>query len=165
MLLALTGFMASGKTSVGRAVADTLGCPFLDLDTLVEKKAGCSIPQLFARDGEAVFRRIEKDVLEQTVKKYAGTTAVLALGGGTVTVPGAVALLQQKTLCIYLKTSIDTLRERLQTQGEGRPLAHEDTEALLAAREPLYTAAAHLCIETDGYDAEALADEIIIDCL
>lgn len=165
MLLALTGFMASGKTTVGQAVADALGCPFLDTDALVEKKSGRSIPEIFADGGEAAFRRAEKEVLEQTVKKYAGATAVLALGGGTVTLPGAVALLQEKTLCIYLKTAPETLKERLRGASGGRPLAGGDLDALLAAREPLYAAAAHVVLETDGLGPAELADEIIIDCL
>ena len=108
MLIALTGFMGSGKTSVGRLVADALGCPFLDLDDIIVKKAGRSIPEIFRADGEKGFRRLEKDALEKTVAKYAENTAVLALGGGTVTVSGAVKLLQEKTLCIYLEA--DKLR-------------------------------------------------------
>lgn len=102
MLIALTGFMASGKTSVGRLLADSLGCPFLDLDEVIVKKAGRSIPAIFASEGEEGFRRLEKQALEQTVSRYAENTAVLALGGGTVTVPGAIRLLQEKTTCIYL---------------------------------------------------------------
>ena len=92
--------MGSGKTSVGRLVADALGCPFLDLDEIIVKKAGHSIPVIFEAEGEKGFRRKEKQALEQTVGKYAESTAVLALGGGTVTVPGAIGLLQEKTLCI-----------------------------------------------------------------
>ena len=72
--------MGSGKTSVGRLVADALGCLFVDLDEVIEKKAQKSIPQIFADEGEAGFRKMEKQALEQTVKKYAESTAVLALG-------------------------------------------------------------------------------------
>jgi len=165
MLIALTGFMGSGKTSVGRLVADALGCPFLDLDDIIVKKAGRSIPEIFRADGEKVFRRLEKDALEKTVAKYAENTAVLALGGGTVTVPGAVKLLQEKTLCIYLEADIDTLIARLQGQTEGRPLADENMAARLAQREPLYREAAHVTIETAGLTPEEITDEIIISCL
>lgn len=165
MLIALTGFMGSGKSTVGRLVADALGCPFLDLDRLIEKKAGRDIPAIFAADGEKGFRRLEKQVLEQTVAKYAEGTAVLALGGGTVTVPGAPALLQEKTLCIYLKATLETLQERLEGQTEGRPLAGEGLAERLPARLPLYEAAAHIVLETDGLTPEEVADEIIISCL
>lgn len=165
MLITLTGFMGSGKTTVGRLVADALGCPFLDLDQLIEKKAGRSIPAIFAADGEKGFRRLEKRVLEQTVKKYAETTAILSLGGGSVTLPGAVDLLQEKTLCIYLEASLETLLSRLEGQTGERPMASEDLPALLAAREPLYRQAAHITLPADGLTPEELTDEIIISCL
>ena len=165
MLITLTGFMGSGKTTVGRLVADALGCPFLDLDQLIEKKAGRSIPAIFAADGEKGFRRLEKRVLEQTVKKYAETTAILSLGGGSVTLPGAVDLLQEKTLCIYLEASLETLLSRLEGQTGERPMASEDLPALLAAREPLYRQAAHITLPAGGLTPEELTDEIIISCL
>lgn len=165
MLITLTGFMGSGKTSVGRVVADALGCPFIDLDEVIVKKAGRSIPEIFEADGEAGFRKLERQALEKTVAKYAESTAVLALGGGTVTVPGAVDLLQNKTICIYLKASSETLRLRLEGASEGRPLAGEGWEERLASREPLYEASAHIILETDGLTPEEIADEIIISCL
>ncbi len=165
MLITLTGFMGAGKTTVGRLVADSLGCPFLDLDQLIEKKAGRSIPAIFAADGEKGFRRLEKQVLEQAVKKYAETTAILSLGGGSVTLPGAVDLLQEKTLCIYLEASLETLLSRLEGQTGERPMASEDLPALLAAREPLYRQAAHITLPADGLTPEELTDEIIISCL
>ena len=165
MLITLTGFMGSGKTTVGRIVADALGCPFLDLDEVIVKKAGQSIPDIFAAQGEAGFRCLEKQMLEQTVKKYAESTAVLALGGGSVTVPGAVQLLQEKTLCIYLQAPLEVLQQRLEGQTEGRPLAGEGLAERLAAREPLYQAAAHVTMDTEGLSPEEVADEIIIDCL
>ncbi|MBO4625538.1 MAG: shikimate kinase [Bacteroidales bacterium] len=165
MLIALTGFMGSGKTSVGRIVADALGCPFLDLDEVIVKKAGRSIPAIFEADGEKGFRRLEKQALEQTVAKYSESTAVLALGGGTVTVPGAIGLLQEKTLCIYLQADEETLRGNLEGRTEGRPLAGEGWEARLAERLPLYEKAAHVILDTNGLAPEEIADEIIISCL
>ena len=157
--------MGSGKTTVGQSLADALGCPFLDLDQIIVKKAGRSIPEIFAADGEKGFRALEKQALEKTVAKYAENTAVLALGGGTVTVPGAVQLLQEKTLCIYLEASFDTLCQRLEGQREGRPLADDGMAERLAAREPLYRAAAQVTIDTEGLSPEEITDEIIIDCL
>ena len=157
--------MGSGKTTVGRIVADALGCPFLDLDEVIVKKAGRSIPEIFEADGESGFRRLEKQALEKTVAKYAESTVVLALGGGTVTIPGAVELLQQKTLCIYLQAPLETLEARLEGQKDGRPLAGGGLAERLSAREPLYQKAAHVVLDTDGLTAQEVADEIIIDCL
>ena len=165
MLIALTGFMGSGKTTVGRLVADALGCPFMDLDEIIVRKAGRGIPDIFAAEGEAGFRRREKQALEQTVAKYAETTAVLALGGGTVTVPGAIGLLQEKTLCIYLKASWEVLQSHLEGQKEGRPLADEDMQERYLERLPLYEKAAQVILDTEGLSPEELADEIIISCL
>ena len=87
------------------------------------------------------------------------------LGGGTVTIPGAVELLQQKTLCIYLQAPLETLEARLAGQKDGRPLAGEGLAERLSAREPLYQKAAHVVLDTDGLTAQEVADEIIIDCL
>lgn len=157
--------MGSGKTTVGRIVADALLCPFLDLDEIIVKKAGKSIPEIFEAEGEDGFRRLEKQALQKTVAKYAESTVVLALGGGTVTIPGAVELLQQKTLCIYLQAPLETLQARLEGQKAGRPLAGEGLAERLSAREPLYQKAAHVVLDTDGLTAQEVADEIIIDCL
>lgn len=164
MIIALTGYMCSGKTTVGGIVADALGCPFMDLDEIIVKRAGKSIPEIFARDGEPAFRALEADCLAKTVKKYAGSTLVLALGGGTVTCPGAVSLLQEKTLCIWLKAPVETMAERANATG-GRPLADERFAQRYSEREPLYEAAAHIVLETEGLTSEEIADEIIIDCL
>ena len=165
MLVALTGYMGSGKSTVGEMVADALGCPFLDLDQLVVKKAGRSIPQIFEAEGERGFRRLEKQMLEQTVARYAENTAVRSLGGGTVTIPGAVKLLQENTLCIYLQADVQTLQARLEGQTDGRPLSGEGFAERLAQREPLYRAAAHVTIETDALTPQEVTDEIIISCL
>lgn len=165
MLITLIGFMGSGKSTVGALLADSLGCPFLDLDCLIEKKSGRSIPRIFEADGEAGFRRLEKKMLEEVVRKYSGNTAVLALGGGTVTVPGAAELLQEKTDGIYLKAKLETLQDRLEGHTEGRPLAFGDLAARLEAREPLYEASARIVLETDGCTPEEIVDEIIISCL
>ena len=163
MILALTGMMGSGKTTVGRLVADALGCPFLDLDELVSRKAGKGIPEFFATEGEAAFRQLEGKVLKETVKKYAQATVVLALGGGTVTVPGAAKLLQDSTLCVWLQVSETEALARL-GDGVDRPLSG-DWAALLEARAPLYAAAAQVTLDTDGATPEELADEIIISVL
>ena len=165
MMIALTGFMGSGKTTVGKVLADFLGCPFMDLDDLVVKKAGKSIPDIFAQDGEPAFRQLEAQVLRKTVEKYAESTAVLALGGGAVLAPASAALLHEKTVCIYLRASLETLLARLEGETAGRPLADASLAARLAAREPIYEKTAHVVIDTDGLSPDEVADEIIISAL
>ena len=184
-MITLTGFMGSGKTTVGKVLADFLGCPFMDLDDLVVKKAGKSIPDIFAQDGEAAFRQLEARILRQTVEKYAESTVVLALGGGAVTTPASAALLHEKTVCIYLRATLDTLLGRLAGETAGRPLLQEipdqvgndegkdvmpgpdraSVAARLASREPVYEETAHVIIDTDGLAPDEVADEIIISAL
>ena len=165
MMITLTGFMGSGKTTVGKVLADFLGCPFMDLDDLIVKKAGKSIPEIFAQDGESAFRQLEARLLRQTVEKYTENTVVLALGGGAVTAPASAALLREKTVCIYLRASLETLLQRLEGETAGRPLADASLAARLAAREPIYEETAHVIIDTDGLTPDEVADEIIISSL
>ena len=165
MMIALAGFMGSGKTTVGKVLADFLGCPFMDLDDLIVKKAGKSIPEIFAQDGEPAFRQLEARLLRQTVEKYTENTVVLALGGGAVTAPASASLLREKTVCIYLRATLETLLARLEGETAGRPLADASLADRLAAREPLYEETAHVIIDTDGLTPEEVADEIIISSL
>ena len=165
MIITLTGFMGSGKTTVGKVLADFLGCPFMDLDDLVEKKAGKSIPEIFAQDGEATVRQLEARILRQTVEKYGENTVVLALGGGAVLAPASASLLHDKTVCIYLRATLDTLLGRLAGETAGRPLADAAFADRLAAREPIYEETAHVIIDTDGLVPDEVADEIIISAL
>ena len=165
MMITLTGFMGSGKTTVGKVLADFLGCPFMDLDDLVVKKAGKSIPDIFAQDGEPAFRLLEAQVLRKTMEKYAESTAVLALGGGAVLAPASAALLHEKTVCIYLRATLETLLARLEGETAGRPLADASLADRLAAREPIYEKTAHVIIDTDGLSPDEVADEIIISAL
>ena len=165
MLITLTGFMGSGKTTVGKVLADFLGCPFYDLDDLVVKKAGKTIPEIFAQDGEPAFRQLEARLLRQTVEKYGENTAVLSLGGGAVTTPASATLLNEKTVCIYLRATLETLLQRLEGQTAGRPRADDALAARLAEREPLYEKTAHVIVDTDGLSPEEVADEIIMCAL
>ena len=164
-MITLTGFMGSGKTTVGKVLADFLGCPFMDLDDLIVKKAGKSIPEIFAQDGEPAFRQLEARLLRQTVEKYTENTVVLALGGAAVTAPASAALLREKTVCIYLRATLDTLLQRLQGETAGRPLADDSLAERLASREPIYEETAHVIIDTDGLTPDEVADEIIISAL
>ena len=171
MLVTLTGFMGSGKTTVGKVLADFLGCPFYDLDELVVKKAGKPIPALFADGGEAAFRTLEAKVLRQAVEKYAESTAVLSLGGGTLGTPASARLVAERTTCIFLRAGVDTLAARLAPEAACRPLLRgapdlrERIASLLEARAATYEATAHVVVNTDGLAPEEIADEIVISCL
>ena len=165
MIISLCGFMGSGKTTVGKVLADILDCPFWDLDDIVEKKAGKTIAEIFATEGEPAFRQWETRLLRQTLEKYGENTVILALGGGTVLNPASASLLQEKTTCIYLRASLETLLQRLEGERDGRPLADENLARRLTGRLPLYEATAHVTVDTDGLTPEEIADEIVISCL
>ena len=113
--------MGCGKSSVGRRLSQLLCCPFIDLDSVIEERTGRSIPEIFASDGEAAFRKLELDTLRNILEEV-GRQTVLSLGGGTVMTPECAGLVREKTTCIYLRASVDTLAERLSAEAEGRPL-------------------------------------------
>ena len=104
-------------------------------------------------------------MMGQQVEKYAESTVVLALGGGAVLAPASASLLHEKTVCIYLRASLDTLLGRLASETAGRPLADASLAERLASREPIYEETALVTIDTDGLAPDEVADEIIISAL
>ena len=170
--------MGSGKTTVGRIVADALGCVFLDLDQVVESRLGCSIAEYFRTSGEEAFRREEEKSLADVVKKYAQGDLVLALGGGSVLSARSRKLLHENTTCIWLQAPAEELLQRIistntpaqsapgsQAAVPVRPLFDENFASRLASRLPLYEQVSHVTIDTSGLSPQDIADEIIISCL
>ncbi len=133
--LALAGFMGTGKSTVGRAVAARVGLPFVDLDDVVAADAGRGIPEIFAEEGEAGFRVREAASLARVA---AGPPVVLALGGGTLHQPRAVAALTGWAV-VVLHAPLEVVAARL-GEGGGRPLAPH-AAALFEARAAGYRAA------------------------
>ncbi|MBR6346644.1 MAG: shikimate kinase [Bacteroidales bacterium] len=166
MLTALTGFMGCGKSTVGRALAESLGVPFLDLDEIIEKRCGAAPADIIRSEGEAAFRRKEAAALKDTVARYGSSDAILSLGGGAVIDPASSRLVHDKTLCIYLRATVETLEENLQISPGDRPVLQGTSVAeLLSARAPIYEAAAGVIIDIDGLTTENIVDEIIISVL
>jgi shikimate kinase len=164
--LVLIGCRACGKTSVGKALALALARPFVDLDEVLVAQAGRSIAELVAEDGWPGFRRREKELVQQ-YGRLSGQ--VLAPGGGVVLDPENVKILRENGLVIWLTADTATLGQRLrQDQGsrEFRPsLTGADPvgeiEQVLAAREPLYRAAAHLILDTTGLSIAEIVNRIL----
>ncbi|MEY3767287.1 MAG: hypothetical protein RLZZ11_354 [Cyanobacteriota bacterium] len=159
--LYLVGMMGSGKSTAGRHLAEQLGYRFLDADTSIEQVAGCSIPDLFAREGEAGFRQLESAVLNQIASWH---SLVVATGGGVVTRPENWGQMHQGVV-IWLDAPQDLLLARLSNDPTPRPLmATEDPSQrlseLLSQRRPLY-AQADLHIVQDGRAPEQVADQIL----
>ncbi len=159
--VALVGFMGTGKSTVGALLAETLGCGFLDLDLLLAARAGASIPEIFAREGEAGFRRRERQLLAEVAD---GTARVLATGGGVVLNPANVAILRRSGVVVALTASLPHIMARV-AGDQSRPLLAGDdpagkAAALLAAREPLYRAAADLAVDTTALTPQEVAAHI-----
>lgn len=160
--------MGSGKSTVGRTLAEMLGIRFADLDEAIVEGEKRPIPEIFSTDGEKGFRTLELKYLRRLLK--GGGDMVLSLGGGTPTIPAAASLLREKTICIYLRATIDTLEENLAGSEGGRPLLEgaslrERIADLLSEREEAYEHSAHTTIDIDGLSPEEIAEEIIIGCL
>ena len=160
--LALTGFMGSGKTSVGRRAADLLGWRFLDLDAEIVKADGITIEDLFASKGEAAFRARECQALAALLSSETGQSGlVLALGGGTLENDEAVALLRGRGEVAYLETSAADAWSR--AEGSGRPLARDRRafESLLASRRARYEDVADWAVPVGDRTVEELAGDIV----
>ena len=159
--LYLVGMMGSGKTSTGRPLAERLGYGFVDADAVIEQAAGCSIPDIFDRDGEAGFRSLESQVLSAISQRH---SLVVATGGGVVTQPENWGMLHSG-IVIWLDVVPDQLLQRLNADSTVRPLLQTaDPEAALNAllneRRPLY-AEADLTVVINDENPEAVADGIL----
>ncbi len=121
--ISLIGFMGCGKSSVGKILAALLPeCRLIDLDAYIEEKRGMNIPEIFNELGEAAFRRMEREALEEIFSDTARPRAILSLGGGTVTSESCRQLIRQHTDCFYLRATTDTLLAALEGHAEGRPM-------------------------------------------
>ncbi|PHX61967.1 MAG: shikimate kinase [Flavobacteriales bacterium] len=130
MKIILIGYMASGKTTIGRLISESLELPFYDLDTIIEQELKATINEIFEQKGELFFRKKEREVLESFFKKT--DNYVLALGGGTPCYYDNFDLYQKEVVkSFYLKASVTTLSERLKFQKNTRPiLVNLNDEAL-----------------------------------
>lgn len=133
--LYLTGFMASGKTTVARVLADRLGWDFIDLDAEIEASENATIAQLFETRGEPEFRRIETEALKKITHKVdRGMPSVIALGGGSFAQPANVKLLETHGISIWLDCPFETVESRI-TDAESRPLARDREQFRLLYEE------------------------------
>lgn len=158
----LVGFMGTGKSAVGKLLARRLDRPFLDLDRKIEKETGRSVQEIFAREGEAAFRRLEaKAVREAAALKG----HVIATGGGVMCDEKNVDALKASGVLVCLTASPDVILERTSESLGSRPLLagggpKERIETLLKLRAPYY-AQADLTIDTNSRPLQEIADEIL----
>lgn len=155
----LVGAPGSGKTTVGRALAEALGVEFRDTDADIEQMAGKPIPEIFIDEGEAHFRTLERDAVAAAL---AGCPGVLALGGGAVLAEETRAALVGHTV-VHLSVELSDAVKRVGL-GAGRPLLAINPRAtlkqLMDQRRPLYAEVATATVATDGRTPEEIAAEI-----
>lgn len=163
--VALVGFMGSGKTTVGKLLAQRLGCSFVDLDETISKKAGRTIPEIFREHGEVGFRAHERAALREVLESP--TPIVLATGGGTFADASMRGWVQAAARTVYLATSVESVIARVGA-GAGRAarplLAGPDPAAtvrrLLADRGAAYEQS-ELTVRTDDASCEEVAEEVL----
>lgn len=179
--ISLIGFMGCGKSSVGKILASLLpDCHLIDLDSYIEEKQGKNIPEIFNEYGEAAFRRMEREALEEIFSDPDRPRAILSLGGGTVTSGQCRQLIRRHTDCFYLRATTDTLLSNLEGHSEGRPMLNPTQpveapstevsserealrrriESLMQTRSPQYIATAHHIIDIDGLSFAQIAEII-----
>lgn len=158
----LIGPMGSGKSTIGRHLAELLKMDFVDADHEIERRTGASIPLIFEIEGEAGFRKRETAVIDELTRKE---NIVLATGGGAVIAEANRRALHSRGTVVYLQAPLDTLLERTR-KDRNRPLLQTENprarlEALLREREPLYRQEADIVVDTDRRTPTSVAREIV----
>ena len=157
----LTGFMATGKSSVGRRLADRLGYDFLDLDTLIAAEAGMPIAQVFATQGEAAFRAMEARMVERVAGRKG---CIVATGGGTIVDQRNLEALKRSGVVIALTANPEIIQSRI-GGGEDRPMLRgggmrERVRRLLDERAAAY-ARADLTVDTSDRTVDEVVDHLV----
>jgi shikimate kinase len=160
--LALIGFMGTGKTSVGRLVAELLHFEFVDTDEQIQADTGRTIADIFSQDGEPAFRELERRAVQELSRHK---SAVISTGGGLPTNPENLAQLKTNALVVCLWSSPEKIWERVRHQSH-RPLLHDPDPQkkirdLLAIREPFYKQA-DVLINTDIRSLREVAQQVVL---
>ena len=162
----LTGYRATGKTTVARLVAQALGKQAIDADVYIEQQAGMTIAEIFTEEGEQGFRNRETIVVQELADRE---NLVIALGGGAIVREKNREALQGRGITIWLTASADVIFERMNTDpltGQRRPDLTavgglEEVRSLLTQRTPLYQAAADFTVDTEQLSPEDVAAQIV----
>ena len=164
----LTGYRATGKTSIGRVLADMLGFDFLDTDLAIEKRQGESIAEMVGRGGWDLFRRKEEDMLLELARRK---NIVIATGGGSVMHENAWKKLRKNGFSVWLTVDLKTICQRLaadsNSDDQRPPLTEmgtmDEISMVLSERIPLYEKSSDLTINTEGKTPEEVAEAIITE--
>lgn len=155
--IVITGFMGTGKSTVGELVAEKLGRPYLDTDEEIVRRIGMSIPEMFERDGEERFRHIERRMCRFLAAQRG---YVISTGGGMLVDESNREVMLASGFVVCLSASPEAIAERLKADKIERPLLKGDWRGLLAKRQPAYAEIPNQ-VDTTGKTPETIADEII----
>ena len=163
MNIVLIGMRCSGKTTVGRILAIKLGRELIEMDELISRRAGLTIPEIVERYGWMKFRDLEEEVTGEVARLE---NIVNAAGGGVVTRQKNIAELKRNGILVWLKASADLLVRRIGQDNTRPPLVsgrtqREDIKITLGEREPLYQKAADLVVDTENKTPEEVAEVIM----
>ena len=168
MNIILLGYMGSGKSAIGKLLAEMVSLKFIDLDDYIESKEGITVSEIFASKGEIYFRKIEHQYLKEVLG--INENAVISLGGGTPCYSGNMEIIKKHNApSFYLKASIQTIHSRLQNETNKRPIVseldHEKLQEFIAKhlfeRRYFYEQADKV-ISVDNKSLEEIVDEILI---
>jgi shikimate kinase len=158
----LVGMMGAGKTTIGRALARSLGREFVDSDRLLAQRTGVAVATIFEIEGEAGFRRREQALIADIAQ---GDDQVVATGGGSILAAENRRAMREAGTVVYLRARLESLWERTRHDTSRPLLATPDPraklEALLAEREPLYREAAHVAVDTGSQGTQAVVKRIL----
>ncbi|MHA2065622.1 MAG: shikimate kinase [Candidatus Thorarchaeota archaeon] len=162
--ICLIGFMGTGKTTIGKALASALERQFVDTDTIIEERVGKPISRIFSEDGETFFREMESEVVREVCKIK---SSVISFGGGALLNSASSALVKENSAVVLLRSSVETIISRTSADTL-RPLLNmkaDDLERrvafLLAEREAMYVDAMDIEIDTDALSVGEAVSEII----
>ena len=162
MKITLIGMPGSGKSTIGRFLADTLGYKFIDLDEVIESSQNANIVEIFQKEGESGFRQIESVLLKEALE--GDSNAVLASGGGAPCFHDGIRIINEESTSVYLQTSIESLKLNISRSEDNRPLLSGELESklveLLKTRSNVYEGA-NLIIKTDGHEPMTICQNII----
>ncbi len=161
--VALIGLRGAGKSTLGQALAEAVGVPFIRIGDLIEQLGGMSISELFSLGGQKAYRRLERQALQHVLDNY--ETAVIEAGGSLVSEPATYAELLASFYTVWVRATPEEHMTRVVVQGDLRPVqasqeAMDDLKRILAEREAEYRAANHT-LETSGRSVEACLDELM----
>lgn len=166
MVITLIGYRGTGKSSVAPLLAERLGWSWSDSDDVIIERAGCTIAEIFERDGEPGFRSLERDVMHQLLQTE---NLVLSAGGGAIIDAQTREQMQSAGPVVWLSASVDTIDRRLNGDPETTSMRPKLTEQggreeivdVLSTREPIYRGCATLTVETDMASPDAITETIL----